>query len=416
MYIERLYEAAIRKAAKSFPCIVLYGARQVGKSTLIDHMFGDCFKSITLDDAGIRNLAINNPALLLENYGWPLIIDEIQKAPGLLSEIKIKIDEQRKKWLKEGSDRRLMYVLTGSNRFELQEGISESLAGRCGIIEMAPLSQREKYSGVGAEFTGEVEELKKLASEGKISYRTRKDIFSDIFAGGMPDVFTGVSDREEYFRSYVDTYIEKDVRKLIAADSEMKFRNFMEITALRVSQELHYDEIARNVGIDVRTCQRWISVLETSGIIYLLHPFFSNISSRVIKAPKLYFIDSGLCAYLCTWQNAEMLEKSSMGGAFFENYVVGEIIKNGYENGKRVKDYLFYYRDTNQKEIDLLYIKNNTIIPIEIKKGINPTKPARNFSVLDKYNLPVKTGLIIDTCREILPVKENVYSIPAYLL
>lgn len=416
MYIKRYVEATILAAAKSFPCIVIYGPRQVGKSTTINMLFGDKIPMVTLDDAEDRNLALTNPRLFLERYGWPVIIDEIQKAPNLLDEIKIKIDEQRLKWMRNNEERQLMYILTGSNRFELQEGISDSLAGRCGIVEMLSLSQAEKYNYPNRLFSPAINELLTYERQANITYRTRSAIYKDIFNGGMPDIFTGVSQRDIYFKAYVDTYIEKDVRKLIAASSEMQFRNFISIVALRTAQELHYDEIARNVGIDVRTCKKWISILETSGIIYLLQPYMANISNRIIKAPKLYFLDTGLCAYLCKWPNAEMLENCAMSGAFFETYIVSELIKNFYAHGKTPKDFLFYYRDTDQKEIDLLYADGVSICPIEIKRGIAPKKATKNFSVLNKYHLNISTGIVIDSCDKIRPINEHSYYLPIYLL
>lgn len=238
MYIKRYVEQTILDAAASFPCIVIYGPRQVGKSTTINMLFGDKIPMVTLDDADDRALAINNPRLFLEQYSWPVIIDEIQKAPNLLDEIKIKIDEQRLVWLRNNEKRQIMYILTGSNRFELQEGISDSLAGRCGVIEMLSLSQAEKYAYPNNLFSADIQKLIALERSKKISYRTRREIYQDIFNGGMPDIFTGISKRDIYFKAYVDTYIEKDVRKLIAASSEMQFRNFISIVALRTAQEL----------------------------------------------------------------------------------------------------------------------------------------------------------------------------------
>ncbi|MBQ6519519.1 MAG: ATP-binding protein [Anaerolineaceae bacterium] len=415
-YIHRTIEDNILQIGKSFPCLVVYGPRQVGKSTTIDMLYADSFRKVSLDNIDDRTLANQNPKAFLETYGWPLIIDEIQKAPGILDEIKQKIDEQRLIWLKSGAERQLMYILTGSNQFELQQGISDSLAGRCGIINMASFSQAEKYGSSGIQFDPNIDQLIKHERESNINYRTRPEIFADIFQGGMPDVVTGVSKWEIYYRSYVSTYIEKDVRKLIAADNEMLFRNFLSIIALRTSQELHYEIIANNVGIDTRTCKRWISILETSGIIYLMQPYMANISNRIIKSPKLYFMDTGLCAYLCRWPNAEMLELCAMNGAFFETYTVSELIKNLYAHSIDPKDILFYYRDVDQKEIDLLYIKENAIYPIEIKTGSSPKNPTRNFSALQKYHMPVKSGLIIDICDKIRPVNDLAYTYPIHLL
>lgn len=416
MYIKRHVEQIILDAAESFPCIVIYGPRQVGKSTTMNMLFGDKMPVVTLDDADDRNLAMVNPRLFLERYGWPLIIDEIQKAPNLLDEIKIRIDEQRLIWMKNNEQRQLMYILTGSNRFELQQGISDSLAGRCGIIEMLSLSQAEKYNYPSIIFSPDIKTLIALEKNSTIQYKTRAEIFQNIFDGGMPDIFTGASKRDIYYKAYVDTYIEKDVRKLIAATSEMQFRNFITMVAYRTSQELHYDEIANSVGIDTRTCKKWISILETSGIIYLLQPYMANISNRIVKSPKLYFLDTGLCAYLCKWPNAEMLEACAMGGAFFETYVVSELIKNFYAHGRVPKDYLFYYRDKDQKEIDLLYVDGINICPIEIKKGITPKKATKNFSVLEKYKLNITEGLVIDCCDKIRAINENNYYIPVHLL
>ncbi|MDY5771208.1 MAG: AAA family ATPase, partial [Anaerovoracaceae bacterium] len=208
MYIKRTAEEMIRTVSKSFPCIVVYGPRQVGKSTTIDMMFGDKYRKVTLDDSDDRVLAQSNPKLFLENYRWPLIIDEIQKAPGLLDEIKKIIDEQRLIWMKNDEERQLMYILTGSNRFELQEGISDSLAGRCGVIDMASLSQSEKFGCENPFFEPEIESLRARERQGR-KYKTRKEVFEDIFTGGMPDICTGVSERAAYFKSYINTYIER---------------------------------------------------------------------------------------------------------------------------------------------------------------------------------------------------------------
>lgn len=416
MYIKRAVEKTLVDISKSFPCIVVYGPRQVGKSTTVNRIFGDKFKTVTLDDIDDRSLAQSNPKIFLETYGWPLIIDEIQKVPSLLDEIKKQIDNQRLYWLKNNKKRKLMYVLTGSNRFELQQGISDSLAGRCGVVEMASFSQVEKNEISAHFFTPKIDKLIKLEQLSKLKYKTRKQIFEEIFNGGMPDIYTEVSEREVYFKSYVATYIEKDVKKMISATSEMQFRNFMSIVALRTASELHYDMIASNVGIDVKTCKKWLSILETSGIIYILQPYMANISNRIIKAPKLYFMDTGLCAYLCKWPNADMLEKCAMAGAFFETYVVSELIKNFYAFNKDPKQFLFYYRDTDQKEIDLLYVEENSVCPIEIKKGIAPKKATKNFNVLNKYNLNILPGLVIDTCEKIRPINENAYYFPVFLL
>lgn len=416
MYIHRTVEQTLLQTCKSFSCIVVYGPRQVGKSTTIDYIFPSDFKRVTLDDIDDRMLAAQNPKLFLESNGWPLLIDEIQKVPELLDEIKIQIDEQRKIWLKNNEKRKLMYILTGSNRFELQQGISDSLAGRCAVIEMSSFSQAEKTGVSSHLFTPRIESIMEYASTARAAYKTRSRVFEDIFTGGMPDICTGNSERDIYFKSYVNTYIEKDVRKLISASGEIQFRNFISLVALRTAQELHYDELANAVGIDVKTCKRWISILETSGIIYLLQPYMANLSNRIIKSPKLYFMDTGLCSYLCKWPNSKMLEDCAMSGAFFETYIISEIIKNFFSFNKNPKDYLFYYRDIDQKEIDILFVNEDGIYPIEIKKGIAPKNPIKNFGVLKKYKMPVHQGLVIECCEKIRALNESTYTLPVFLL
>lgn len=416
MYVKRNCEQMILEAGKSFPCIVIYGSRQTGKSTTVDHLFGNSYEKVTLDDMDDRILAQTSPKLFLETYRWPLIIDEIQKAPMLLDEIKKRIDEQRLIWLKNNEQRSLMYVLTGSNQFELQQGISDSLAGRCAVIDMASFSQAEKYGESGELFSPEISWLLKRERVVKKEIRSQKQVFEDIFLGGMPDLCTGVSERQAFFKSYVETYIEKDVRKLISAGSLIQFQNFLSIVALRTAQELRYDTIANNVGIDVRTCKKWLSILEASGIIYLLHPYMASASNRIIKAPKLYFMDTGLCAYLCKWPNAEMLQNCAMNGAFFETYVVSELIKNQYAHNQDPHTTFFYYRDIDQKEIDLLYVRQNSIYPIEIKKSETPKNPVKNFHVLKKYNMRIETGLVIDTCDKIRPINDEAWYYPASIL
>lgn len=232
----------------------------------------------------------------------------------------------------------------------------------------------------------------------------------------MPDVVTGETPRELYYKAYVDTYIEKDVRKLISASREMRFRKFIALAALRTGQEINYAELASEVGVDVDTVKRWLSILETSGIIIFLEPYMSNLSKRIIKAPKMYFMDTGLCAYLCKWPNARMLEDCAMSGAFFETYVISEIAKSFYNHAQNPKMYLYYYRDIDKKEVDLLYADNDKIYPIEIKKGSAPSKATRNFSALSKYQKEIMPGLIICNTDKIRPYDEKAYLLPVGMI
>lgn len=415
MYYPRIIESAIEDAARSLPCVALYGPRQVGKSTVLRHIFPDA-RYVTLDDAADLALARTNPRLLLQTYGWPLIIDEMHKAPELFPEIKIAVDNQRQRWLESGEPRALMYLLSGSNQFELREHVSETLAGRIAELDLSSFSQREADKLPGAVFDPAIETLLEKERSSGFSPETRPEIFARIFRGGMPDVVTGVAEREVYFRSYVSTYIEKDVRSLIAAGREASFVAFMEFAALRTAQQVNYDDIARSVGIDNATCKRWFSILESSGIIIRLQPYLSSASTRIVKTPKMYFMDTGLCAHLCKWPTAEMLEKGAMSGAFYETFVVSEMVKSFQNANVDPKRYLYYYRDKDSREVDVLYLKDGAIYPIEIKKGVNPVKPSKNFRALAKYKMPVMPGLVIDSADRIRPINEEAYTCPVGLV
>ena len=416
MYIKRDIERVLLKAAESFQVITLYGSRQVGKSTTVVHLFGETFDIVTLDDSEELELALSNPRMFLESHPWPLVIDEVQKAPNILSEIKKSVDKQRSAWMKSGEPRKLMYVLAGSNQYELQEGISESLAGRTAIVNMSGFTQIEKRGETGATFDVDFNSLIKKQKAYPGYYRSKMDVFKDIFQGGMPDICTGKSERDMYYKSYIDTYIEKDVRKQINASNEMKYRRFISLLALRTAQEVVYSDISKDLGINVETCKRWISILKTSGIIYLLEPYMANASKRIIKSPKLYFMDTGLCAYLCKWPTAEMLQDGVMSGAFFETYVVSEIIKSFYNSGIEPEQYLYYYRDIDKKEVDILLVKEGCIYPVEIKKSVAPSKPTKNFKVLAKYNMPIKCGMIIDNAETVRALNDDAFVFPVSLL
>ena len=416
MYKPRDIENCLEEASKSFEAIVIYGARQVGKSTTAKHIFKKGFSYVTLDDPDELLLALTNPKGFLEIHPWPVLIDEVQKAPILLSLIKKIIDEERERSLDSGSKRQIMYVLTGSNHFELQEGISESLAGRAAVFEMGSLTQIESIGKKGSLFWPDIATLLKKEKDCGIPYANQKEIFERIWRGGMPEIAINNVSRDLYFKSYFETYLEKDVRKLISASSEMAFRRFLFYLALRTAQQVNYEVFARELGVDSATIKRWLSILQTSGIIVLLEPYMAHISNRIIKAPKLYFMDTGLCAFLCKWPSAEMLSECAMSGAFFETFVVSEIVKSFWNNLKDPSGTLFYYRDIDQKEIDLIYVEANCIYPIEIKKGIAPNKPTKNFNVLSKYHMEIKPGLVIDCTDKIRPINEFAYSFPVYLL
>ena len=413
MYYHRQLEQKLGETAKQFACITLYGTRQTGKYTMVRNLFPE-FEYVTLDDARERILAIDDPELFLASHDVPLIIDEIQKAPSLMENIKMKIDNAKLKQVQDGTPIQLMYVLTGSNTHEIREKASETLAGRTALIEVNSLSYVEKCKKSGNEFIPEIDILK--SKQKAFIPQNRYEIFEEIFRGGMPEYWVMNLNRETFFESYIATYIEKDVSRMISVGRLDIFRKFMRIVALRTSNELDYTEIANAVGIDARTVKAWISILEASGIILILQPYATNMAKRIIKRPKLYFLDTGLCAFLCGWSDSNILEASPMAGAFFETYVVSEIVKSIRNAGKRIEYTLYYYRDRDQKEVDLIYVKDQTLYPIEIKKGIGQDKANKNFSILKQYKMPISTGLIIDTSEKLFPLNRDAYYCPVGMI
>ena len=413
MYIKRVMEKTIKKMVNEFPVIVISGARQVGKSTMLQMIKEDNMNYVTLDDLDARNLALSDPKYFLEQYSHPLLIDEIQYAPNLLPYIKMIVDDEKFKALKNNTEVKSLFWLTGSQQFKVMKDVSESLAGRVGVLNLYSLSNSEIKGYERLLFTPKLDELKKNEN---IVHCDSKEIFERIFNGGMPSIATGAIERSNYFSSYINTYIERDVKQLLNVGKTIEFYNFMQYIAVRTAQELNYSTIAKEIGVDSKTIKNWISILESSGIIYLLQPFSSNLSNRIIKAPKLYFMDTGLCSYLAKYPNPETLEIGALSGAIFETFVVSEIIKNITSHGLDPKMNLYYYRDKDQKEVDLLYIEGDTIYPIEIKKGISPNNPDKNFDVLSKYSNDIATGIVICMTQKLQPINRNCWLCPVSLL
>ncbi len=413
MYYHRQLERKIIELSNEFACITLYGARQTGKSTMIRNLFPE-YEYVTLDKSKERILASDDPELFLETHGTPLIIDEIQKVPELMESIKIRIDEAKLKRVQQGQAAPLMYILTGSNTHEIREKASETLAGRTAILEVHSLSECEKRKKEGNEFIPDVDILKQKQAE--LLPRNRFEVFEEIYLGGMPEYWTLRPDRDAFFEGYISTYLEKDVSRMINVGRLDDFRRFMRITALRTSQQLDYTEIGNAVGIDARTAKSWISILESSGIIMILQPYANNLAKSIVKTPKLYFMDTGLCAFLCGWSDAGILEASPMAGAFFETYVVSEIVKSIRNSGKRIENTLFYYRDRDQKEVDLIYVRDQTLYTIEIKKGIGKDRADKHFRVLEQYKMPIAAGLIIDTSDTVFPLNRDAWYCPVGMI
>lgn len=413
-YINRNVEAKLLEASKQFASITIYGPRQVGKSTLVKHLFGN-IPSLSMDNLALRGAALKDPEGFIKNLDTPVIIDEIQKAPQLLEAIKQVIDKKKSEWMEKDEPTELLFILSGSNQFELQQAISESLAGRTCIFNLSSLSYNEiAHRPISSFFSPEIDELKRKTKHlGET--RSRKKIFEDIYSGGMPEYIDKGLDRDMFFSSYITTYLEKDVRKLVAADKITVFLDFMKYIALRTANQIDYSEISRSIGIDARTVKSWLSILETSGIVKLIHPYCKNKSDRIVKSSKLYFMDTGLCAYLCDMPSSEILERSAFAGAFYETYVVSEIVKS-YYNAYKNSDVIHYYRDKDQKEVDLIIESFDSIYPIEIKKGIGSVAHKKSFSFLSKYGKKVNMGLVIDSSSMLLSLNEEAYICPIDLI
>ena len=422
-YIKRASEETIARVSKMFPVLLLTGPRQVGKTTLLQKLAeeqkneGVERKYVTLDDPDVRFLAKRDPALFLQRYSPPVLIDEIQYATELLPYIKMSVDQSKKK-----GD----FWITGSQVFRLMKNVSESLAGRVGIVNLLGLSDAEIYQEPSEPFQTDATHLM-----GRLSGRSRKglnEIYDRIFKGSMPGLYADKNmDLETYYRSYVDTYLQRDIRDLAQVADQMQFYNFMTVVAAHTSKPVVYEELADATGISAPTAKKWLSILVSSHIIALVQPYHNNALKRVVKMPLLHFLDTGLAAYLLKWGTPEALEKGAMSGAFFESYVFSEIYKSYLNAGKEPP--VFYYRDKDKKEIDLLIYQNGVLSPIEIKKSASPGKTAiKNFKVLDPItheenfrgleSLKVKigTGSVVCMANDLLPVDSKNWYVPAWLI
>lgn len=409
MYLKRTLQGYVKTLSEKFPIIVVSGARQVGKSTMLQMIKDENMNYVTLDDYDAKNLALNDPKYFLEQYTPPLLIDEIQYAPNLLPYIKMIVDEQRLNALKHGKKEKAMFWLTGSQQFSLMKNVSESLAGRVGVLNLYSLSLNELSGRDSEPFTPEIETLKRKTV---INVKNVNQLFNVIYNGGMPSVATDVVDRNSFYSSYIATYLERDVKQLFNVGKTMEFYNFLQYIAVRTAQEINFSSISKEIGVDCKTVKNWISILESSGIIYLLQPYYTNLSNRIIKTPKLYFMDTGLASYLAKYPTAETLENGALSGAIFETFVVSEIVKNLTSHGVDPKGRLYYYRDKDQKEIDLIFTSGETLYPIEIKKGVSPASPDKNFKILNKLSSSVGTGIVLCACEKLTPINKNCWLCP----
>lgn len=404
-YIKRHAESTIKNLSEQFPAVLVTGTRQCGKTTILKELTGGMnIEYLTFDSPLEEQNAKADPASFMLMHPSPIIFDEIQYVPDLFRYLKIDIDKNRKTQ---------MYFLTGSGQVELLQKSSESLAGRIGIVNLMPLSKREINADVFTDsFLPNDEYILKRQKSLKEQGIKRDNIFSSIIKGGYPEVINKTTNADNFYSNYLRTYLEKDIRMTGNITDEMQFLQFLTIAASRIGQIINYKDISKDIGISEITIKKWLSILKTTGIIYLLYPYSSNIEKRVIKTPKLYFTDTGLAAYLTKWRDEKILETGAMSGPFFENYVISEIIKSYSNNG--LEPSLYFYRDKDGVEIDLLIIENGTLYPVEIKKTATPTSfDARNFSATSHIKgLAIAKNTIICSVVSISLINQSTRALP----
>jgi len=418
MYIKRAIEDSVLKISKTFPVLLVTGPRQVGKTTLLKQLASEGRKYVSLDDPDVRRMAKTDPALFMQRYTPPVLIDEIQYAPQILPYIKMSVDS---------SGRKGDFWLTGSQAFHMMKNVSESLAGRVGIVNLLGLSGSEIDGLPSVPFSTSPEQLMSRLKQAK--KMGLNEIYERIFRGAFPALYNeetppGLS---EFYRSYINTYLQRDIKGLSQVADESAFLNFMIIVAARTAKPIIYEELAKEAGISQPTAKKWLSILVTSGLVALVQPYHNNVLKRTLKMPLMHFLDTGLCAYLLKWGNAETLERGAMSGAFFESWAFSEIYKSYLNAGKEAP--VYYYRDKEKREIDILIYENGTLYPIEVKKAASPGKEAvkhfkvlnpvtepERFSELEQYKIEIGNGAVICMASDLLPADQKNWFVPAWLL
>lgn len=409
MYITRHMEKPVMELDEQYPVLLLTGPRQVGKTTMLEHLIeveGKGRKKVSLDDLTLRELAKTDPKMFFQLYQPPLLIDEVQYAPELFPYIKIMVDERH-----QPGD----FWLTGSQLFKMMEGVQESLAGRVALLHLSPLSQSEIMKRPPEPpFSLELPLLSERQN-GRQMLNT-PEVFQRIHQGGMPALVTGTySNASIFYSSYIDTYMERDVRRLSNDIDSLKFLRFLRSVAARTSQQVNYKGIADDAEIDQTTAKNWLHVLEALGIIFLLEPYSNNVLKRTVSTPKLYFYDSGIVCYLTRWSSPETAMEGAMSGALLENYTVAEIIKT-YQNAGQ-EPFLYYYRDKDAREIDLILERDGKLFPIEIKKMASPPKKlTKVFDLIDKSPLQRGTGAILCMADQLGAFDQNNLIVPISLI
>lgn len=386
----------IKNVSDTFKVLLITGPRQVGKTTLLLSLKPDNMNYVTLDDVNLRRQAQEDPKMFLEEHPWPLLIDEAQYAPELFSYMKIIVDKEQKNG---------MYWLTGSQQFHLMKNASDSLAGRVGIINLNSFTYSEIIQNENKKLFDPID----IRKSPKIDVN---DLYKIIYKGGMPELYNNKNISQEiFFQGYIDTYISRDVKSLTEIGNEMAFKKFIVSVASRTGEQLNYSSLANDSGISVPTAIKWLSILVTSGIVYLLEPYMSSQLKRITHIPKIIFMDTGLACYLAGWNSARDLQLSSSAGHYLESYIISEIVKS--YNARGIRPNISYYRDKDGKEIDLIFYKNNKLYPFEIKKTASPNSDMiKNFKELQKTKKEIGTGGIICFYDELMHLDKNNYIIP----
>lgn len=405
-YIHRNLEKIVNQVTKEYPVVLVTGPRQVGKTTMLQKLMeGTDRNYVSLDDLTERSMAKTDPELFLQLHKPPVLIDEVQYAPELFTYIKMHVDKNH-----NPGD----FWLTGSQVFKLMRGVQESLAGRVAVLSLTSLCQSEISGGTLEPFEIDLDKLSKRKKA-----RTTADtieIFNRIFKGSMPAVVSGQNSNSQiFYSSYLSTYIERDVKELSDAIDTLKFLKFVTAVAARVGQMLNVADIARDSDINQKQAKDWLGILETLGLIFYLHPYSNNLLKRLVKTPKLYFYDTGLVCYLTKWSSAETLESGAMNGAILENYVVAEIAKTYHNSGK--EPFMYYYRDKDAKEIDIVLEHDGVLNPIEIKKSSNPgAELVKVFGLLDRSSTPRSKGAVLCMKPELSAIDRDNYIVPIWMI
>ena len=400
VFIARHAEKTLVRFASSFPAVLVTGARQTGKTTLLKKITeAKSIFSTTFDDIAEEEFALSDPKTFLELHASPYMFDEVHYVRELFRYLKIEIDKDRHNG---------MYYLTGSQQFKLMEKATESLSGRIGIVQLYSLSSREIR---GDDFSDSFIPTKEYILERNKAFMNYdfsvQNVWNRIFTGGYPEVLKNTVSPKDFYAQYLKTYIERDIKNLSQVANEMQFLQFITVVASRTSQLVNYGDLARECGVSEVTAKKWLSLLVSSGIVYLLKPYSSNVEKRVVKTPKLYFMDTGLAAYLTRWTSPEVMQSGAMAGAFFETYVVSEIVKSFANNGEDAP--IYFYRDKDKIEIDLLIEQDNTLYPLEIKKTATPkSDDAKNFFITSRIkNVQIAQSIIVCNTNKVSSVKRG---------